>query len=301
MADKDKNVDGLDDMLGLGDPQDDQNDQDKDDSNQDQDQDQNLDGNSDGDSDGDSGDQDKDNQDDQDQNDSDTQDDKDDSDKNDKDDKDADSDDKSDDKDIQDKDTSLDDVTAQRDKLLKVIQDLAGSKIPAEKEPEPKASLYEGESFKALVEVLELDEKEAKVLSLFMDEFKGATQQGAVEQALRSTPEIVGKFVKRDTVMTEVKKDFYNNHPQLVKSTKYVKGRADTIAAENPDWLVKDILEEAAKQTYDALGIQKTLVKKGEKKEKKKPAFSKSGGSSRKQQPKVDKLTKEINTMMALE
>ncbi len=191
---------------------------------------------------------------------------------------------------------------SQDERYLKIIESLAKKK-QTEKPATPAApDIYESDEFKGLIEVLDLDKNEAKVMMAFMKRMQSDTQQRSVEQAMKDTPEVVGKYVNRQSVMTRMKEKFYKDNPQLEAVKSYVAQVANTVSANNADWTMEQVLTEAAEVTYTALGIKKELAKKTDKPGKrKKPAFAKGTKGSRKKTPKVPKLQNDIQKMLNLD
>ncbi len=199
-----------------------------------------------------------------------------------------------------DETASLEERNAQ---LLEIIKNMSGN-VP-EKAPEKKKELsnvYESDEVKELVKILELDESEGKVLVGVLKKIQDDTQQRSVEQAMRDTPEVVGKYVNRQAVLKRLKDNFNEKNPQLKEVTSYVVQVANDLSAANADWGMEKCLDEAAVKTYKALGIKKDLAKKKDKPGKrKKPAFAKGTKGSRKKAPKKSKLQNDIQSMLDLD
>ncbi len=191
---------------------------------------------------------------------------------------------------------------SQQERYLKIIETLAEERKGEKVAPAAMPSIYDGEEFKGLVEVLDLDANEAKVLTAFMKAMQNDTQQRSVEQAMKDTPEVVGKYVNRQAVITKMKEKFYEDNPNLVEIKPYVAQVANTVSAKNSDWTMEQVLTETAKVTYKALGIKKELAKKTDKPGKrKKPAFAKGTKGGRKPAPKKSKLESDMQAMLDLD
>lgn len=197
-------------------------------------------------------------------------------------------------------DTAGEVLKSQNERLLSLIETMAGEKKATPKKE--AVDLYETPQFKALAEVLELDENEAKVLKAFMQTMQTDTQQRSVEQALKDTPQVVGQYVNRKQTLDKLKEDFWVANPQLKAVGKYVGQIANSISAKNPDASMGDVLDKAAEVTYKALGIKKELAKKKEKPGKrKKPAFAKGSKGGRKKPLKKSKLESDMQAMIDLD
>ncbi len=188
--------------------------------------------------------------------------------------------------------------------LIEKINSLleAGKKDDAKDEAkETVTDIFDDDDYKKLVEVLDLKPEGAVVLSMFLKKVMNQTQQDSVEKALRSTPKVVGSFINRKRVIEKARETFYNNNPQLTKVKSYVVNVANDVAAENPEWDLTQVMDEAAKQSYKALGLKRAVQKKEKERERKKPAFVKGGKGGRKPVPKKTVLEKQINEILDLE
>lgn len=156
---------------------------------------------------------------------------------------------------------------------------------PTEKKVE-KADPFKSESFKNLQTILDLDDTEMAVMAGFLQEMNESTQTTAVERALQLTPDVVTKHMDTKTIITTAKEKFYAANPKLQPVQEYVRITANAIAQRNPNYSIKQVLDEAAETTYKTLNIDKTPSNDAAKPGKRKPAFAKGTTGSRK---KVEK------------
>lgn len=187
----------------------------------------------------------------------------------------------------------------QQDRMLRIIENMQKDKKgKEEKLISPTVDIYESEAYKAMLQVLDIDEDEGKIFMSFMQELQNDTQQKAVTQSLMDTPEVVAKYVNRNAVLSKLKTDFYNENPQLEEVSSYVAAIANEISAKDAGMAMDKVLDLAAKKTYKALGIKKEIVKSSKKSGGRKPAFAKGTKGSRKKTPKKDKLQQDIQDLM---
>ena len=90
-------------------------------------------------------------------------------------------------------------------------------------------------------------------------------QQDTAQKVMTSMPKIVGSYVQRSAVMKDVAKSFYGKYPELKPVKGYVAKVSDAVAAENPEWEIGKVLEEAAQRTSKALDIVIGVKKEEEK------------------------------------
>lgn len=121
----------------------------------------------------------------------------------------------------------------------------------------------------------------------------------AYEEAIRSTPELVGTLVDRKVSLDEAVKTFYKENEDLAPIKDYVGSVANMVVSENPDWEITKVLEETEKRVRKNLDLEKKaedthkkIKKEGDEKEeededekdedkkKKSPLATKRGGKS---------------------
>lgn len=130
-----------------------------------------------------------------------------------------------------------------------------------------------------------------------------ATEHGAsmaAERVLRQVPELVVGYVSRHTAMTNMVNDFYKENPDLTNVKQTVAAVANDLHAKNPDWDADKIFQETAGETRKLLGLKKEAQQKARQANTKKPAFAGQRGT-RRQEPKVTGLQKEINDLISEE
>lgn len=134
----------------------------------------------------------------------------------------------------------------------------------------------------------------------FFTGFAKAIQAETSKQVIERVPDVTQQVLTRKQAMNDVRDNFYKEHPELVNVKQYVAVTANTVASENPDWKIPEVLEEAAKRSRDALGINKLDRNSPVITNKKKPAFAKpKGGQRSKAEPKVSKLQQELDDFNA--
>lgn len=77
------------------------------------------------------------------------------------------------------------------------------------------------------------------------------------QSILKKLPEIIAAATNRQASTQGQIQAFYETHPQLKEFAGYVGGKTRDIAAQNPEWPIKRVLEEAATQSYAGLRIKK--------------------------------------------
>ena len=187
----------------------------------------------------------------------------------------------------------------QNRKLIEMLQNTTTPK-KEEKAPEPEIDLFSGDSFTKLTEELELNEGASLLFANFMKQYGAQVAKSAVKDAMDQTSSVVDNQITSANNARDMKKNFYSTHPALEAVQGYVAQIANTVAHENPNYTVDQVLEESANRSYSSLGINKDTIGKQEKPGKgKKPAFAKTP-KARKPAPKRTKLDKELNAMIDL-
>lgn len=123
------------------------------------------------------------------------------------------------------------------------------------------------------------------------------TANSAVENSMTMTPEVVSQFIAKRDQLNRVRTKFYDNNPELVEVQDYVAEVANSIAAENPDKPLQEVLDITSKRVYKALKLEEEVSKTETKAQRKKPAFAKTTrGKSRKKAPSVTGLQNDLDT-----
>ena len=144
-------------------------------------------------------------------------------------------------------------------------------------------------------DLLEDPTKFNAVLNNVAQTSQAAAQQQAVQQVLRTVPELVMGYITRHTAMNKMVDDFYAENPDLANVKQTVAAVANDIHAKNPDLGVDDVFQKSAEQTRKILGLKKQVQVVA--KQTKKPAFAKAGGA-RKPAPAIDPIQQEINALI---
>ena len=184
----------------------------------------------------------------------------------------------------------------QNELLMQRLEELSSGKQQEAQEAKPNGL---EEVFKDL-DVKQLMENPEN-FTAFLAKFATAIRETSVEQALRATPSVMGSYLTRREAITKLKDDFYADNVKLIPVKNYVAGVANDVSAEHPDWTVKNVLDEAAKRTYTALGIVKEVKQNAEKSGRQRPAFAKQGGGSRNKSPELTGVQKQINDLINLD
>jgi hypothetical protein len=145
-------------------------------------------------------------------------------------------------------------------------------------------------------DLLENPEKFNAVLNNVAQQSQAAASQQAVQQVLRSVPELVMGYITRHSAMNRMVDDFYKENPDLDSVKQTVAAVANDIHAKNPGLGVEDVFKQSAEQTRKLIGIKQTAAA-NVKRRPKKPAFAKAGGA-RKVAPKVSVLQTELNDLL---
>lgn len=210
-----------------------------------------------------------------------------------------------DDEDVDDEEVSeLDLLKAQKDELLKLVNELS---TPESAKTEETTEESDTESLNDFIGDLDLEtlvedkEKFNAVLSKVVDV---AAQQGEVRAAkkiLTALPQLVlGHVNQQLTLQREVKK-FYTDNPDLKEVAPYLGKVATKVASEHPDYTPAQVFEEAGKVARKSLGLAEKAKKVVSKESKKRPAFAKAGGSRKPTKTKSSGLEKEFADMLKLE
>ena len=143
--------------------------------------------------------------------------------------------------------SEVDELKGQIKILTDMVTSLSDKKVEKKEEKSvDKVDIFKGDSFKNVIETLDMDETEAGAFKAFLNEFRNEVMKESVEQSLLSTPEVVNKFMKHKTTITSVKDKFYKDNPKLENVSKYVSQIANNIAADEPTLNIQQVLNKAA-------------------------------------------------------
>ena len=145
-------------------------------------------------------------------------------------------------------------------------------------------------------DLLEDPAKFNAVLNNVAQQSQNAGAQQAVQQVLRSVPELVMGYITRHSAMNRMVDDFYKENPDLDNVKQTVAAVANDVHAKNPQLGVEDVFKQSAEQTRKLLGIKQT-AQKAKRPARQKPAFAKSAGA-RQKAPAMDPIQREINDLL---
>ncbi len=177
-----------------------------------------------------------------------------------------------------DSDKSQNGLQEQNALLMEMLAKMQ-KELEPEVEKEERTDPFKSESFDAFKKVLDLDDNEAIVVAEFLKEMSADTTTTAVKNAMKLTPSVVQESVDQQKVISNAKKTFFKKNPKLVPIAGYVKTVANELAASNPTFSIKQILDKAAETTYNTFNIDPEVAKKEEPGKRKKPAFANTTGS----------------------
>ena len=145
-------------------------------------------------------------------------------------------------------------------------------------------------------DLLENPEKFNAVLNQVSQQSQQAATQGAVQQVLRSVPELVMGYITRHSAMNRMVDDFYLENADLANVKQTVAAVANDVHSKNPELGVEEVFKQSAEATRKLLGLQKQ-AKTVAKRKPLKPAFAKAGGA-RKVAPQINGIQREINDLL---
>jgi len=188
------------------------------------------------------------------------------------------------------------------------------SKPAAEPEPtpqlQPKEITLEPVTFVRPEDVADMSddpEKLATFLNVMMNKVRlDAVQQAiplAQERTMLSVPQVTAQYIKRHNAMKALVDDFYDKNKDLKVVQRSVGMIANEVHAENPDWTVQKVFDEAATRTRAALGL-KTPVAGAKPDQGTKPAdnpafANPSQSRARGAQKKLSGMAKEIDDLIS--
>lgn len=195
--------------------------------------------------------------------------------------------------------------------LLQRVEDLSAGESPAPRpkseptptpkpEPTPTPASVEPIDFvkgRDLVDLLDTPEGLNKFLNEVISKIQSPqlSVEPIVERILTSLPNIVTQQVTRQGAINELVNDFYKVNSDLLPVKRSVGMFANEVHAENPDWEVKKVFEEAGVRTRKALGLRERATSL----ERKTPAFAKQRGARRGGEKKeLVGMAKEIDELL---
>lgn len=212
--------------------------------------------------------------------------------------------DDTDDSDPSDNQNVIKTLQEQNQKLMQILEKLT-NKEESEPEPEPEPSIsdpFETDMLDSMAATFNWDSEEKSVFKTFFKQYTDAVVSNTLRKAQEITPEVVNKSLTKQQKVEAVRKDFYSRHPALENVKAYVGQVAGQLAKENKNASLDQILEEAAKRSYQVFGLKPNKSGNQERKAEKgkTPAFPKTKGA-RKKAPKKSALQSELDAMLALD
>lgn len=147
--------------------------------------------------------------------------------------------------------------------------------------------------------IVENEDNFKQFLTSFADKITAKTE----ERMLRKLPSTVASLATERIEAQEKVKTFYTTHEALASVKPFVGQIVSTIASEHADWGLDDVLAEAAKRAYKALGLREQTAGAPTRRSDG-PAFaSQSRGNRRSEQSPVEKtrLEQELTEILELE
>jgi hypothetical protein len=148
-----------------------------------------------------------------------------------------------------------------------------------------------------LDDILEDGQKLNELLNLVLQKAVEVAVPAVHQRTVQSIPSVVHEYSKRRGAVNEIVSKFYEKNDDLVPFRKAVAAAANTVHSENPDWDYKQVFDEAAERTRNALGL-KAKVKSGSGKSKDTGLSRKKGGGRSTQ--RLTGISSEINDFEGL-
>lgn len=210
--------------------------------------------------------------------------------------------------------TELNALRAANAQLLEKINELSGQPVTPKvndpvqvapvqdpiPQPATPGSVDLKEVFKDtdLTEVMNTKDSFLGFMQQIVDGAVGAAVQNTMEQFNDQAPKIVNETVNNHTQMQQVREEFFNDNPALLPVSKYVANVANGISEKNPDWTIRQVLDQAAIDTKVQLNIQE-MVKKPSESGRSKPALPGAGGGPRTKPRPSNSLADEIEDLFS--
>lgn len=184
--------------------------------------------------------------------------------------------------------SELEMLKSQVESLKGIISQLSGFKESDQPKAELKPdldSLLEKVDFDGIMENKEQFVGFIKDLVTSVAQNTQAYVQGVVPQTITS-----------HMSMQQVREQFYQDNPELDPVRPYVANIASTVAAEQPEWGLQEVLTEAAKRAKAALNIREVPAILGGKGPS--PTLPGSKGGGRKPAPQKTALQNELDEFL---
>lgn len=206
-----------------------------------------------------------------------------------------------DDSDDSDSDDLADDRESKLDRLLEKLTDKVTEKDDDGDTEDTEVNVYEDGTYDKVVDALDLDKDESKVLQSFLDKLLQQNTKLVISKVLEEVPNLVNREVSTSRKQDTIKGEFFEQNPELKGKDKLLNLLAKEVASEGKHKELKSVLNETAKRAYELLGVKKgKAVESEDVRSKRKPAFPKSK-TSRKKTVSPTGINKEIDDMLSLD
>jgi len=182
---------------------------------------------------------------------------------------------------------------------VKTVDKVDGKKDDGKK-PEPVVFVTEENFEDVLSSAKNVNALMTKVAEVAADE----GERRGYERAIRETPALVDDLTEKTVSLREAVRDFLSVNEDLVPVRQYVGVEANRLRAENPEWPLSKLFEEAGKAARGKLELSKVASEINEKESaEEKAAFTKrgagGGGETRttSTEDKLSPLQKEISEL----
>ena len=191
--------------------------------------------------------------------------------------------------------------------LTNLVTTLTGKKDEPVVSNDPEVDIFDSEDFTDLATGMSWDDTETSLMKSFLSKALESNSKATLASAMNDIPNLVNSSVTANQSHAEMRNSFFSDHSALKPVQKYVSEIASSVAAEyksvGKKASIPEILSEAAKRSYENLGIKK--VDKQSKDESRSgnpnPAFPKNRSNSRKPTPKTTKMQNDISAIMSLD
>ncbi len=110
--------------------------------------------------------------------------------------------------------------------------------------------------------------KEGTVTEDDLMDFGVGVCKAAVEESLKTVPNVVNHVTKQMFFLRQLANDFYKKHPDLREYRQLVTDTIEQIEGENPGMTYEKIAELAAQRVHERLAANPGLAEKAKDKEK---------------------------------
>lgn len=97
------------------------------------------------------------------------------------------------------------------------------------------------------------------------------------EEILSNIPQVIEKTTQRAQSVNQIRKQFFENNPELKNKMGYVRDMTNTVSHQNPDWSAKQVLDEVARRAQRDLNISEQAEER-ERQRNSGPKFAGAGG-----------------------